>query len=161
MFDFGDAPPHDRDQARPLGASFANVTPLQVTREHDVRSVRDHLALVHVAQRPVVIPLTDEGLEATRGVVLVPFAPPERRMQKADVERAAHRCGVRAREIGGDRFGRKTLPMHAYAECRELERLGRMHGEVVHVVGILQMTRDLAFGVVVAAQEHHRDVGRS
>jgi hypothetical protein len=76
------------DHRGALRSELARVSPLQIAGEYDVRRFAQHLALMDVAERPVVVALVDQRFDATRRVVFVPFASAGRRVQKADVQGA-------------------------------------------------------------------------
>jgi hypothetical protein len=79
-------------------------------------------------------------------------------VQKSDVERVAPRGGVSGGEIVGDRSGREALAVHPHAGAGDLEAFRCPHRELVDVRRQPEMLGDPTFGVVVAADEHDRDV---
>ncbi len=60
----------NRHDACPFGAGFADMAALQIAGEHDpARVTRQFLALVDVAERPVMVAVRDQPRPLARGVV--------------------------------------------------------------------------------------------
>ena len=66
--DGGDFVGTNGHEASPLGAGLPDVTPLQVPGEDHVRSLVQNVALMHVAEGPVVVALRGKLRERTRRI---------------------------------------------------------------------------------------------
>ena len=142
------------DHARALRSRLARVPALEVARIDDVRIARDHLAGVHVAERPVVVALRAHRLDRRRRVRLVPLAPVDARVEEADVEEPGHAVRVlRGEVLGGDALG-EALPVNGDPRIAKLMRLGLARRQLVDVRGEAERLDDGARGVVVAAHDH-------
>ena len=151
--DLGDLSVFHADQAGALGAGFPHVPPLQVAGEHDVGPFREHLGLVHVAERPVVVSLVDQIGQGARGIVLVAAQAAEPGVQDADVESAGNRRRVGRGEVVGDVALPEALPVQDRAQPLDLEGFGPCGAEDLHVVRETEAAGDPALRVVVAVEQ--------
>ena len=125
----GHLPILDRHDHCPLGAGLSDRATLDVAGEHDVGFLADHLELVNMAERPVLVAARLQVLEAAGRVVLVPPAPGERGVQHADVERMRVRRRVAERQVVGDGRGGEALAVHGHRESGQPVRFGALGPE--------------------------------
>ncbi len=154
--DVYDPPVVDRHERRALRSGFTGVTSLQVAGKDDPGRPRHDFALVHVAERPVVVATIDERLHAARRVRLVPRAPRQRRVEQPDVQRAGDRPRIARHQILAHVCGRIALSMDAQPELFEGERLRPADAQLLHVLRERETLADSTGRVVVATDPHHR-----
>ena len=112
---------------------------------------------MHMAQRPVVVALGVQLIQAAWRIARMRRVALERGVQHADVEPA----GDRRRVVGGEIFGgfllAEALAMQRHPQRLDAPGAGLARLEHKHVVRQLQLLRHLAFGIVIAEQQIHRN----
>ncbi len=149
----------DVDQHRALGSAFAHAAALEIAGEDDPRIARQHLELMHMAERPVVIAARCEVLHRARRVGGVGRAALARGVQQADIEPAFDRRRVGEGEIFAGHPVREAAAVHR--DLQGFEPLGRrlVRRELEHAGGQRHGLGDLALRVVIALDDEDRDVG--
>ena len=144
------------DERRALRASLAHVSALQIAREHDPRIAREHLALMHVAERPIVVPARTQRIELARRVrARGRRAAVRTRVEQTDVEHARDRLWVvDATDLRSPTSLRKAPPVHRDAEVFVDERLRPRRVRASFTFsGRWSLLRDDARRVVVAVDD--------
>ena len=149
----------DRHHGRTLGAGFTDMAALEVAREHNIRVLMQHLTAVHMPERPVVVALGDQLVEAARRVGGVTFASFQGGVEDADVEDVGHWIGVTGKEVFGHRPFRKAPAVQDNPEFVEPEGLGFAGTEHTDVVGQRQGLGNQALGVVIPVENEYRNSG--
>ena len=146
----------DIDNSRALRTALAHVATLKVAGEDDVRVGVQHCALVDVPERPIVVSVPGELLERAGRIVVVVGVAAKARVQQADVREPRDRSGVSGGEVFGHRPGREALAVNGHSEVVEHDAFGPVVTQDVDARQ-LQVARDHAGGVVVAADHHNLD----
>ena len=149
----------DRHRHRPLRARLADVAALQISRKDDVRAFVQDLALMDMAQRPIVVARIHQIGKGAGRVVRMPALAAEAGVQDPDVEIAGERRRVGLGEVLIDVAPGKALAMQRDRKVGMVESLGRFGAKGLHVAGQREVAGDLALGVVVAVQQIDRDPG--
>ncbi len=64
------------DKAGAFRTGLADMAALQVAAEDNVRVAVKHVTLMHMRERPIIVPLVDEIIEAARRVIgMTAYAP--------------------------------------------------------------------------------------
>src|SRR5208283_4994758 len=135
----------DVDEDRAFFPTFAYAASLKVAGVDDPRIARDDLEGVHMAERPVVVPLCGEfGGRAGRVVLVARTAAG--RMQNPDVEPAGDRFGVIERVVFGDLASRKAAAVERDAQFLEPVRLRSPGRKLEDLIGPSQRTGHDAIG---------------
>src|SRR3546814_17749191 len=110
------------DDHRALGARLADRATLDVAREDDMRRLAHDLVLMDMAERPVVVLLGFEIIQAAGRVIGVALPACQRGVQHPDIEVMLRSGGIGRNEIVGDSRCREALSVD-----RDLE-LGKQVG---------------------------------
>src|SRR3546814_20206164 len=112
------------NQDRALGSGLSDGSPLHVARKNHVGLGADHLELVDVAERPIIIAPRFQLLEATWRIVGMSRPTGQRCMEHTDVERVRLGRRVGQYKVFGDRRRRKALRSEEHTS--ELQSLMRI-----------------------------------
>src|SRR3546814_12936350 len=93
----------DLNQDRALGSGLSDGSPLHVARKNHVGLGADHLELVDVAERPIIIAPRFQLLEATWRIVGMSRPTGQRCMEHTDVERVRRGRRVGQYKVFGER----------------------------------------------------------
>ena len=131
--DLADAPTLDGHEGKALGSGLIDMPALQVSREDHVWCLAQHLAGVHMAEGPVVIPLGNQIAQLAGSVGVMPRAACRGRVEDADVEKAGNRLRVTRRQILRDCAVGKALPVDGDAEVGEPPSIRCPAGELMDI----------------------------
>ena len=123
-----------RDEAGTFGTSLADVPSLQVTGKDYMWPLMKHLGLMHMAKRPVVVPLVHEIIERAWRVVLMAAHATKPGVQDADVEGTGNRFRIRQRQIVGNIALSEALSVQGNVQLMELEGLRLPGPEDIHIL---------------------------
>jgi hypothetical protein len=129
------------------------VAALHVTGENDPWILLDDLAVVYMAERPVVVTLSCEVIDSAGCVLVVAVAAVQRRVQQSDVEEVPAGRGIAESEVVGDVPPRGTLTVHRQPDPLVEDGLGLVDVEHVNVVRQPQLVRHRVMGIVVPGDD--------
>lgn len=116
VFNGADPPLVHRDQNAALGTGLADMPALDVAGKNNPRITRQNLALVDMAQGPVVVPVPAQGRQGAGSIGFVAGASAQAGVQKTDVEQARNRVGIAPTQILGHGPGGEALAMDGHAQ---------------------------------------------
>ena len=128
VFDRGDAVVGDGDQGGALGAGFADVAALQVAGEDDPGVFGQFLALVDVAERPVVVAVGFQARQVAGGVAGVGGIALGGGVQQADVEQVVVRWRIGPGQVVGFVRVGEALAVDGDPDRVEADRCGPWRG---------------------------------
>ena len=144
------------DQAA-LGAGLANMAALQIAGKINVLFVTESLALMDMAQGPIVVAFEPQIVERARGVAFVPFAPRAASMQQTNIEMAGRGLGVGQGEIVHHGGRGEALPVHRDAEILELAAFRSFGRKLNNIVRQLQRAGHAVGRVVISGNQQDGD----
>src|SRR3546814_276575 len=127
--------------------------------KHDVGLRADHLELVNVAERPIVVTPRSQVLYAAWRIVGMSLPTGQRGVEYADVEHMLLSRRIRQNQVLGDRWRRKALTMDRDGEFGKVMGIGPPRSEQPNVRRPRNGARYDGGGVVVAGQQECRDTG--
>ncbi|HEX3150399.1 MAG TPA: hypothetical protein VHR66_20140 [Gemmataceae bacterium] len=153
----------DINQQTSFRSIFANVPPLDVSWKLDagMATLVHFLALMHVAQRPIVVAARNQLVEGTRGVVCVVFTTGKRSVQHTNVEPTGYRVWVVCRKVVELGLSSEALSVKCDSKMIERDGVRLFRWKGTNIVWQSQLRRDSALCIVIAGEHNHGNSGPS
>ena len=140
-----------------LGAAFPDAAALQIAGINDMGIFVQHLVLMHMAQRPVVIAFGDKILRGAGRIGGVAGLAVAGGVEHADVEIAGQGLGIGRRPVLGLLPLQKAAAVDGDAQGLQLLRLRPLHRKGRHIARQGDRAGDHVFRVVIAVDDEDRD----